>query len=145
MISLLWCADAHRKCSPERGENAISRIGARRRLESIAFGLLLVTLAPVIILLVPILLPVALAVDARTMRRLALTRCIRCGSPIGLAELRRAREEAAAKAGAIAAAILASGFKPRVAIDWEVTCPTCGQAYAYPAHNARQPELLPNL
>jgi hypothetical protein len=115
----------------------------RRRPQSIAFGLLFMTLAPVVILLLPILLPVALAVDARTMRRLASTRCIRCGLPIGLPELRRAREEAGTKAGAIVAAILASGSTPRVAIDWEVTCPTCGQAYVYPQYNARQPSLLP--
>jgi ribosomal protein S27AE len=117
----------------------------RRRLRSIAFGVLCVTLAPVVILLLPILLPIALAVDARTMRRLASTRCTRCGSPVGLAELRRARAEAGTKAGAIVAAILASGSTPRVAIDWEVTCPKCGQAYVYPEYNARQPALLPKL
>jgi hypothetical protein len=115
----------------------------RRRLQGIAFGVLLVTLAPAVILLLPILLPVALAADARTMRRLAMTKCIRCGSRIGLAELRRARQQAGRRAGAIVAAILASGSKPRVAIDWEVTCPTCGQAYVYPQYNARQPSLLP--
>jgi hypothetical protein len=114
----------------------------RRRLQSIAFGMLLVTLAPVVILLLPILLPVALAVDARTIRRLATTKCIR-GAPMGLAELRRARQQAGARAGATVAAILASGSKPRVAIDWEVTCPTCGQAYVYPQYNARQPSLRP--
>jgi hypothetical protein len=104
----------------------------RRRLRSIAFGILIVALLPVFVVLLPVLLPAALAADALEMRRLARTRCVACGSPIGLQELRRAKAAAQAKAISIANAHYTGGTIPRVVVDWEATCPACGRAYLVP-------------
>lgn len=100
------------------------------------FGLMVVVLLAALILLVPILLPAALAAEAVTLRRLARTRCVACGSAIGLAEIRRARLEAHATGRGIVDAALALGLKPRVVVPWDVRCPTCGQAHDYRSNAA---------
>jgi hypothetical protein len=114
----------------------------RRRLQSAGFGVLLFALVPVLVLLLPVLLPAALAHDVWSMRRLARTRCVGCGTPIGLEELRRARDEASARAGAIAASMWAGGVIRRVVVDWEVKCRSCGQAYRYSEYRGRPPRML---
>jgi hypothetical protein len=97
------------------------------------------------ILLLPVLMPLAVVADAWELRRLARTRCIACGRPIGLAEMHRARDAARAKAAAIVASTLARGFKPRVVVDWEVRCPSCGLAYICPHDMRPRWELVPEL
>jgi hypothetical protein len=114
----------------------------RRRLKNIAFGALIAVLLPAIVFLLPIILPVAFAADAWEIRRLARTRCIVCGKPVGLSEVRRASEAARAKGMAMARALMRSHRIPRVVVDWEVSCPTCGQAYVCP-QSGRRRELVP--
>jgi hypothetical protein len=113
----------------------------RSRFQSIAVGILVVALVPVFVVLLPILLPAALAADALELRRLARTRCVACGSPIGLAEIRRGRAAARDKAAAIVSAYGTGGTIPRVVVDWDVVCPACGQAYLVP-QSARRRALV---
>jgi hypothetical protein len=82
--------------------------------------------------------PAALAADTIEMRHLARTRCVACSVPIGLAEIRRAKEQAQAKAMSIASAIYTGGTIPGVIVGWEVTCPSCGQAYLVPQGAGRR-------
>jgi hypothetical protein len=111
----------------------------KRHLGSFTLAVLTVPLLAALVLLLPILLPAALAAEALTVRRLARTRCAGCGSAIGLAEIGRAKLEARAKARGIVGATLALGRRPRVAVPWEVRCSACGQAYDY------RPDAAPGL
>jgi hypothetical protein len=122
----------------------VTRIETRRlqrRLGRIAFGMLVVLLLPALLLLLPILLPTALAAEALTVRRLARTKCVACGTVVGLAAVRRARLEARERGRGIVDAALGLGLIPRVAVPWEVRCPTCGQAYEC-RPDTRRPALV---
>jgi len=100
--------------------------------------IILVALIP----LLPLIWPITLASFALEMRRLARTRCAHCGAAIGHPAIRRAREEAADRGRAIVAATLARGVMPRVVVNWEVTCPACGQGYVYAHDMQPRPELV---
>lgn len=114
----------------------------RRRLGKIAFGLAIAALLAAIILLLPILLPAVAVSEAWTVRKLARTKCVNCGEPIGLAEIQRAQREAVAKGQGIVNTVLASGRRPRIVVVWDVTCPTCGHRYAYRPGAAQRPALV---
>jgi len=103
---------------------------------------MIVVLLAALILLLPILLPAAFAAEALTVRRLARTRCVACGSAVGLAEIRRARLEARSKGQGIMDAALSLGRRPRFVVAWDVRCPVCGRAYEYRPGAAPRPGLL---
>ncbi len=103
----------------------------KRRSRKIMHGLLVVAGLAVIIVLLPVLLPIALARDAWEMRKLARTKCSNCGTTIGMSEIRRAKHEAGANARATIDKILAQGDIPRVVAVWNVVCPGCGREFSY--------------
>jgi hypothetical protein len=113
----------------------------KRRLESTAFGILAVLVLPALVVLLPVLVPAALATEALTVRRLARTRCVACGTIIGLAAIHLARQAAGEKARGIVQAAMALGLRPRVVVHWKVRCPTCGQAYECRT-DVRRPQLV---
>ena len=94
-------------------------------------GLFVVAGLAVIVVLLPALLPIALACDAWEMRKLARTKCPNCGRTIGMAEIRRAKREAVASARAAIDKILAQGGIPRVVAVWKVVCPGCAREFSY--------------
>ena len=96
-----------------------------------AFRILLIAGLPLFVLLLPVLLPIALAGDAVSERRLARTRCGACGREIGLAEIRRAKREAAAQSSRTVQGMIARGLRPRMVAIWRIRCPGCGADYRY--------------
>jgi hypothetical protein len=118
-----WAANAQ---LPRRGA-----VGEVWRLQHLwqHIGLAVAAGVGVLVLVLPLILLVACASIARDERRLARTLCTTCGQPIGLEEIRRAKEEAlrAAWAGYDPA----SGIRRRIAPVWDVVCRTCGRRYTY--------------
>jgi len=112
-----------------------------RRLRKIMHGLFVVAALAVIVVLLPALLPIALACDAWEMRRLARSKCPRCGTTIGMSEIHRAKREAHTSARATIDKILAQGGIPRVVAVWKVMCPGCAREFSYRT-DARQRGLV---
>ena len=104
-------------------------------------GMYVVAALAVIIVLLPALLPIALACDAWEMRRLARSKCPRCGTTIGMSEIHRAKREAHTSARATIDKILAQGGIPRVVAVWKVMCPGCAREFSYRT-DARQRGLV---
>ena len=103
----------------------------KRRSRKIMHGTYVVAALAVIVVMLPALLPIALACDAWEMRRLARTKCPKCGTTIGMSEVHRAKREARTSAGATIDKILAQGSIPRVVAVWKVVCPRCAREYSY--------------
>jgi hypothetical protein len=91
--------------------------------------------AVALVLLLPIILVAAPISIARSERRLANTRCVACGQPIGLSEIHRARDEALREAWAGYDPAL--GIRRRIAPVWRIVCPSCGHRYWYRSTAAR--------
>jgi hypothetical protein len=107
----------------------------RRRRRGDAFGALIVPafviFSVLLVVLLPIIAPALVVTNALEIRRLARTRCQACGVAIGLAEVRRAKEEAGARNAATIADMIRRGFRSRVATNWTIVCRGCGQGYIY--------------
>lgn len=86
---------------------------------------------PILVILLPVMLPIALARDALSERRLGRTRCANCNTVIGDAEVRRAKQAAGEEARNRIAGLISRGLIPRVVTIWRITCPACGAAYQY--------------
>ena len=94
-------------------------------------GMYVVAGLAVIVVLLPALLPIALACDAWEMHRLARTKCPKCGTTIRMSEVHRAKREARASASVVINKILAQGGIPRVVAVWKVVCPGCAREFSY--------------
>lgn len=81
--------------------------------------------------LLPVILPIAVAGDALSERRLGRTKCTNCGHVIGRAEIRRAKRQAGAEAHDQSATLIWRGLRPRIVTIWRIKCPTCGTGYQY--------------
>lgn len=86
---------------------------------------------PLFVVLLPVLLPIAVAADALSERRLGRTKCANCGHVIGRAEIRRAKRQAGAEAHDRSATLIWRGLRPRIVTIWRIKCPTCGTGYQY--------------
>lgn len=113
-------------------------LGLKRRIGRIAFDAGAMLLFAAGVLLLPVLLPAIAVSEAWEMRKLARTRCTRCGNRIGITEIRRARQDGIAQAWAAIGAVPALWRRRRVVAVWNVICPTCGHEYTYSFHARRQ-------
>jgi hypothetical protein len=82
-----------------------------------------------LVVLLPLILVAARVSIVWEERKLARTVCMTCGQPIGMDEVRRAKD--AALRAACAGYDPASGIRRRIAPVWEIACRTCGHRYAY--------------
>jgi hypothetical protein len=97
----------------------------------IVFSALMLALMLGVLLTLPVWLPFVKLSERKRLRRLARTKCARCGQEIGLPEIERAEREANAEAESRIAEIMSRGARPRVVVIRRVICPHCGASYVY--------------
>jgi hypothetical protein len=116
--------------------------GLKRRIGKIAFDAGAVLLLAMGVFLLPILLPAIAVSEAWEIRKLARTRCVRCGNRIGITEIRRAKQDGIAQAWAAIGGVPSLWRRRRVVAVWNVTCPTCGHEYTYRSDADRRHGLV---
>lgn len=107
----------------------------QRRLHSIGFGFMVAGGTVALVLLLPIIIPVAAISESLEERRLARFKCLTCGQPIGREEIRRAKREAVVLGRPWSGPL--DHIKRRVVTVWEVICRTCGHRYTYRPNQPR--------